>query len=210
MFLYQCSIGGNFFACKSRNLNSSSRGRRSKSSICVGFEFVDHKSQRNAESSTPILDGNIALPLCILFRQCLPQAEWHSKKDVQTWGVQSNFSGWVPTADRYQWGVVHINTLTISVRSLDIVCWPDSHQSGHQASNSPPPWNIPANLCTCWVGTIHFSVFSLWLFTSSCQYIFSWFFLPVTLCDFALFCLFVFVCCLFVFVLHFLTSPGFL
>lgn len=84
MFLYQCSIGGNFFACRSRNLNSSSRGRKSKSSVCVGFEFVDHKSQRNSESSIPILDGNVAFPLCILFRQCLPQTEQGGCTDLRS------------------------------------------------------------------------------------------------------------------------------
>lgn len=62
--------------------------------------------------------------------------------------------------------------LTTSVRPFDSLCWPHNHQSGQQASTSPPPWNIPANLCTCWVVTIHFSVFSFWFCTSSCRNIF--------------------------------------
>lgn len=32
----------------------------------MGFEFVNHTSQRNAEASIPFLDGNVGFPLCTL------------------------------------------------------------------------------------------------------------------------------------------------
>lgn len=92
MSLYLCDGGGNFFTCKSSNLNVSPKGRRSESSVCGGFEFVVHTSQRNARATIPIPDGNVNFPVCVvLFRQCLPCAEGLSKKDVQTLGVQSNY-----------------------------------------------------------------------------------------------------------------------